>query len=80
MVRNDLSYDANSGQLILVLTISADPLQLFVQHFGENLCWCRSMPEATWPKMTRANNFAFLHEHRRCTSPNHLFVVSLWHT
>ena len=28
MVRNDLSYDANSVQLIL--TIFADPLQLFV--------------------------------------------------
>ena len=35
MVRNDLSYDANSGQLIL--TIFADPLQLFVsaQHFDD---------------------------------------------
>ena len=82
MVMNDLSYtyDANSGQLIL--TISADPLQLFVSRSTLMIIVLEvgglggTAARAEVPESSNRANFAFLHKHRRCTSPNHNSTVA----
>ena len=64
MVRNDLSYDANSVQLIL--TIFADPLQLFVSAQAllmSRICvgGTAEVPEGNVAENDSGyNNFAFL--------------------